>query len=438
MNNVIKDVVMRVFLCVLVFGFCSLYAGLADYQFNYTEGEWQELTEGNFLGNEQTDNQYFVNPDYPFGVVAASISGIGIAIGFDFFFDGELYDRFGVCADGWIALGKSIYENQAVILSRQSSTLPPLSYTLSHNTTEDRIARIAGFARDLQAQAGATLRHSTIGNAPLRILVVEWKNYSRKDFSGDNLNFQIRLHEGSNKVEIVFGQMQVGGISSGQIGMRSLPATLATNYACRSTNNGYHNSVAGTNASALAALTPTNRPAVGASFSWTPIASIVPEFIALPQSGFAPLTVQFTDQSAGDEAHSWNWDFGDGSSSTLQNPVHTYTSPGTYSVSLAVNGGQAILKNNFIQVFERPAGTALNLTMQGYDAHLSWEHIHSDANGNPFQPTYYFLYFNGSANPDGEFYFLAPIEYPNQSYIHQGVGRGAKHIFYKLKAIGSQ
>ncbi|HEY0432451.1 MAG TPA: PKD domain-containing protein, partial [Chitinophagaceae bacterium] len=36
----------------------------------------------------------------------------------------------------------------------------------------------------------------------------------------------------------------------------------------------------------------------------------------------APLTVQFTDQSPG--ASVWNWDFGDGSTSTLQNPGHTY------------------------------------------------------------------------------------------------------------------
>ena len=49
-------------------------------------------------------------------------------------------------------------------------------------------------------------------------------------------------------------------------------------------------------------------------------------------SGSAPLTVNFTDQSCG-IITSWTWDFGDGS-----NPSHTYTNPGTYTVSLIVTG----------------------------------------------------------------------------------------------------
>ena len=50
-------------------------------------------------------------------------------------------------------------------------------------------------------------------------------------------------------------------------------------------------------------------------------------------SGAAPLTVQFADKSSG-RPNSWLWDFGDGSTSGQQNPVHTYTSAGTYTVTL--------------------------------------------------------------------------------------------------------
>lgn len=46
------------------------------------------------------------------------------------------------------------------------------------------------------------------------------------------------------------------------------------------------------------------------------------------------LTVQFTDASSG--ALSWLWDFGDGVTSTLQNPSHTYTTDGDYDVKLYV------------------------------------------------------------------------------------------------------
>ena len=63
----------------------------------------------------------------------------------------------------------------------------------------------------------------------------------------------------------------------------------------------------------------------------------VAHFYASPTSGVAPLTVNFTDQSKG-QITSWSWDFGDGSTSTEQNPSHTYTDSGKYTVSLTVTG----------------------------------------------------------------------------------------------------
>ena len=47
------------------------------------------------------------------------------------------------------------------------------------------------------------------------------------------------------------------------------------------------------------------------------------------------LTMTFTDASTG--ATSWYWDFGDGNTSTEQNPTHTYAEPGTYTVTLLIN-----------------------------------------------------------------------------------------------------
>ena len=58
-------------------------------------------------------------------------------------------------------------------------------------------------------------------------------------------------------------------------------------------------------------------------------------FTATPLNGTAPLTVTFTDTSTGSPT-SWNWTFSDGSltNATQQNPVHTFTTPGTYEVDL--------------------------------------------------------------------------------------------------------
>lgn len=59
---------------------------------------------------------------------------------------------------------------------------------------------------------------------------------------------------------------------------------------------------------------------------------------------FVPLNVNFTGSSSLSPT-SWYWDFGDGSSSTLQNPTHEYTTPGVYTVSLDVETSYGTLTN---------------------------------------------------------------------------------------------
>jgi PKD repeat protein len=83
----------------------------------------------------------------------------------------------------------------------------------------------------------------------------------------------------------------------------------------------------------------SNTTTIPAFITVTTASPPVTSFIANIQSGTAPLTVQFTDTS-GNSPIGWQWSFGDGTLSTDQNPSHTYTQSGTYSVSLtAVNSG---------------------------------------------------------------------------------------------------
>lgn len=78
------------------------------------------------------------------------------------------------------------------------------------------------------------------------------------------------------------------------------------------------------------------------------------DFIADRNSGKAPLTVTFTDQSTGSPT-SWAWDFQDDGTvdSTAQNPTFTYTKDGSYAVTLTVKnaaGTFSLTKPNFIIV----------------------------------------------------------------------------------------
>ncbi len=88
-----------------------------------------------------------------------------------------------------------------------------------------------------------------------------------------------------------------------------------------------------------------------------PPAPLTALFSATPLSGNAPLSVQFTDQSLGSPT-SYLWNFGDPTSgnlntSTLENPVHVYNSPGYYSVTLTVykeTNSNTLTKTNYINV----------------------------------------------------------------------------------------
>jgi DNA-binding beta-propeller fold protein YncE len=80
---------------------------------------------------------------------------------------------------------------------------------------------------------------------------------------------------------------------------------------------------------------------------------VVAYFSASPKSGSAPLRVSFSDNSIG--ATSWSWDFGDGSTSTVQNPSHAYQELGSYTVSLTVSGAggsDTETKTDYINVRE--------------------------------------------------------------------------------------
>jgi len=78
-------------------------------------------------------------------------------------------------------------------------------------------------------------------------------------------------------------------------------------------------------------------------------------FSGTPRSGDRPLTVHFSDESdAGSSSiASWAWNFGDGGTSSAQNPSHIYTSAGTYTVSLTVTtsvGSDTETKTGYITV----------------------------------------------------------------------------------------
>ena len=81
-----------------------------------------------------------------------------------------------------------------------------------------------------------------------------------------------------------------------------------------------------------------------------------PNFTSSIQAGCSPIIVNFTDQSTGGP-NQWLWNFGNGNTSTLQNPTATYFTPGTYTVTLTVTnaaGSNTLTRTGYITVYEPP------------------------------------------------------------------------------------
>ena len=85
-------------------------------------------------------------------------------------------------------------------------------------------------------------------------------------------------------------------------------------------------------ATSMPTLTPTPTPPPP-----PPPGGFTPSFTFSPKTPTQGQYVQFTDSSSG--ASAWNWDFGDGTRSTLRNPAHTYAARGIYTVALWVSSG---------------------------------------------------------------------------------------------------
>jgi PKD repeat protein len=126
-------------------------------------------------------------------------------------------------------------------------------------------------------------------------------------------------------------------------------------------------------------------------------------FTATPTSGQVPVTVQFTDTST-DQPISWLWNFGDGGTSPLQNPMHTYTTSGEYTVRLdARNNLGKCWNTNEISVSPLTASfttnqttglvpLAVQFTDTSTDKPISWLWNFGDGGTSPLQnPVYTYI-----------------------------------------------
>ena len=98
-------------------------------------------------------------------------------------------------------------------------------------------------------------------------------------------------------------------------------------------------------------------------FSKSISSQVISDFTTITSNtGCGSLVVEFEDLSTG-SPNTWLWDFGNGSSSTLKNPVYIYTNPGDYTVKLSVTNGltqDVHTQTDYIKVYKNPLASISN------------------------------------------------------------------------------
>lgn len=192
-------------------------------------------------------------------------TGPGYSIGFNFYFNGEEFTRFGVNSNGFIGLGT---ETDGINVSSTLST--PISYSSTISPSRLR-NRIVAFGQDIvHLGSGYTpaISYSTLGSNPNRILVVQFKGWRRygNDGVNDIINFQIRLHETSNKIEIIYGPSSATSSSSYvEVGLGG----KSTGEFFNLTTSDWASPTYGQTVDAKMTFSQAARPANGTIYTWT-------------------------------------------------------------------------------------------------------------------------------------------------------------------------
>lgn len=324
--------------CALAAAPAMLWAQVSLYDFTQTQETWTEITAAQadhifgtpVFNPPTTNNVCFVDPAQPNGVYnngyIVPAVGPGYPIGFNFTYNGDVFDRIGISNAGWIGFGKSTDGNQAVQVF-MSDYYPdgfPLVYDVFPVTPAYQRNRVAGWAssglrqQDRTSVGGplSSFRMATIGTAPNRVCVVQWSNFSSAyDSNGSSISFQIRLNEMDNSVDVRWGPMLWGYAGSG-IGQVGLGGQSSSDFNARATVaeepsflydwNQTVAAVTNTEFCNAAAITFNNAnysgipPVEGLSFHWAPANCPPPTYpLTLSNISFDRATVSWTASAPG-------------------------------------------------------------------------------------------------------------------------------------------
>lgn len=116
--------------------------------------------------------------------------------------------------------------------------------------------------------------------------------------------------------------------------------------------------------------------------NYTPVGTVFADFSPNQYISYPGASITFTNSSTGDTTYNWN--FGDSTSSTLKSPTKTYTNPGYYKVKLTLNNGSAS-KSIYITILPYRGTPYLSANGGDFESNLTDFASDSSNGGTPFQ-----------------------------------------------------
>ncbi|NDC41647.1 MAG: hypothetical protein EBZ77_08870, partial [Chitinophagia bacterium] len=252
-----------------------------------------------------------------------------IPIGFTFAFRGVNFTAVSVCANGWLAFGRS---------TSTTNTYTPISTLVAGSDS----GVVAAFARDLQSSTSSptAITYTTSGSSPNRVFTVQWASFRPYGQTGTMLmNMQIKLYETSNIIKVIYGSW--GGTLvtttsyTGQIGIRG---TATSDFNNRTATSTFTGTTAGTANTSTVTMTTSSLPTNGLTFVWCPNAA-QPSITSSGSGGCSPNSFSIS----GSTNYTYSWSPSAGlSASTGTSVTANPTANTTYTATVSDTTGCSV------------------------------------------------------------------------------------------------
>jgi hypothetical protein len=174
-----------------------------------------------------------------------------IPIGFSFIYNSVTYTDVGIAANGYVKFG----------------TLLPYCCNYNGTSIQNETDAMHPFSEDLLGNsATCELSYLTSGTPGSQVFTIQWTDWGFYNITGAEINFQVKLYEGTNVIEFAYSPATITAAQTCQVG---LTGATVTDFNSRTTTTDWTATTASTLNTQQMTISPTIAPPVGLSYFWT-------------------------------------------------------------------------------------------------------------------------------------------------------------------------